>query len=321
MPANMPDPDTAARGDASTVDAALRQGTAALARSGIEGAGADARRLLAAVLNVAPVRLLREPERVLTPAQAAQLASYVARRARREPVSRILGRRDFYGRSFTVSPATLDPRPDSETLVETALALVREERWAPSAVRVLDVGTGTGCLLVTLLCELPAASGIGTDISPAALAVAGANAERLGVADRAGWLTADALESVPGSFHILISNPPYVCTGDIAHLDPEVRSFDPTIALDGGCDGLALYRRLARGIARVVPDGWAILEVGFDQADAVAAIVSDGVAGAGAGVADIRFAQDVAGKRRCVAVKTRTGTHAEKGLGSWRSPG
>jgi release factor glutamine methyltransferase len=308
-------------GTGLTVGAALRQWTAALASAGLEEAGADARRLVAAVIEAPAARLLSEPERVLTPAEVATLSGYVARRARREPVSRILGHRDFYGRSFVVSPATLDPRPDTETLVEAALEVIREERWDPAALRILDVGTGTGCLLLTLLCELPWARGTGTDISPAALAVARNNADLLGVARRASWLTADALESVPGSFHMLVSNPPYVRTGDIAHLDPEVRSFDPATALDGGADGLAIYRRMAPAIARVVPNGWAILEVGFDQADAVAEIVSAAVAKAGAEAADIRVRSDVAGKRRCVAVKTRMGRHAQKALGSRRSAG
>jgi release factor glutamine methyltransferase len=199
--------------------------------------------------------------------------------------------------------------------------VVREERRDRSALRILDVGTGTGCLLLTLLCELPGAAGTGTDISPAALAVARANADRLGVVQRASWLTADVLETVPGDFHVLVSNPPYVRRADIAHLDPEVCNFDPAIALDGGPDGLAFYRRMAPGIARAVPDGWALLEVGFDQADAVASIVSEGIAAADAEVAELRIGRDVAGKRRCVALKTRGRRHAQKPLGSCPLPG
>jgi release factor glutamine methyltransferase len=170
---------------------------------------------------------------------------------------------------------------------------------------------------VTLLCEISGAHGTGTDISPAALGVARANAERLQVADRASWLMADALETVTGPFHMLIGNPPYVRTGDIAHLEQEVCCFDPISALDGGADGLAFYRRLAARIAKVVPDGWVILEVGYDQADAVAAILCDGI-GNVAG-ADMRIYRDVAGKRRCVAVKTRpksgADAYAQKALG------
>jgi release factor glutamine methyltransferase len=304
----MPDLDACFRSGQRTVGSALREWTAHLTRSGIAGAAADVRRLVAGALAVDAARLVREPERALTDAELATLSSYVARRARREPVSRILGARDFYGRSFAISPATLDPRPDTETLIEAALAIVREEGWRRRDLRILDVGTGSGCLLLTLLCELDGASGLGTDISVPALAVARANADRLGMSHRASWLTADALETVSGSFHILVSNPPYVRTGEIAALEPEVCEFDPAAALDGGADGLAVYRSLAMGIARVVPNGWTVLEVGYDQADAVASIVSEGVGRSA--VADLRFYQDVSGKRRCVAMKSRAGAHA-----------
>jgi release factor glutamine methyltransferase len=302
-----------------SVGAALRQCTAALTRSGIDGAAGDVRRLISAVLDVSVTRVLSEPERILTAAELAALSGYVVRRAEREPVSRIVGQRDFYGRTFAISPATLDPRPESETLIEAALEVAREEGWEGEGLRILDVGTGSGCLLLTLLSELPDARGTGTDISAAALAAARANADRLGVSRRATWLTANGLETVPGPFHMLISNPPYVRTGEIVHLEPEVRNFDPIVALDGGVDGLAVYRALAAQLTRVVPDGWVVLEVGYDQADAVASIVV--AAGAsqsvGQAVADVRVYRDVAGKRRCVAMRTRAGTHAQKGLGSW----
>ena len=311
MPKRDPILDPTLAGAPLTVGAALRQWTAALAHSGIDGAGGDVRRLVAAVLELSAARVLSEPERVLTAAQAASLSGYVARRAAREPVSRILGRRDFYGRTFAISPATLDPRPESETLIEAALEAAREEGWEGEGLHILDVGTGSGCLLLTLLCELSGACGTGTDISRAALAVARDNADRLGVTRRASWLTADGLETVPGPFHMLISNPPYVRTGEIVHLEPEVCNFDPAVALHGGADGLAVYRALAPRLARVVPDGWIVLEVGYDQADAVASIVAASVGQAvGQAVADVRVYRDVAGRRRCVAMRTRAGTHA-----------
>jgi release factor glutamine methyltransferase len=288
-----------------TVASASRRWTAELARAGVEEAAADVRRLVAAGLSISSARVLAEPERQLTAAELATLSGYVARRARREPVSRILGWREFYGRPFAIAPATLDPRPDTETVVEAALEVIREEGWSQQqGLGILDVGTGSGCLLVTLLCELPAARGTGTDISPAALAVARANAERLQVAERATWLTADGLETVAGHFHMLVSNPPYVRTADIAHLEQEVSRFDPLSALDGGADGLQLYRRLAACIPKVVPDGWALLEVGYDQADAVIAILSGAIARES--VAEVRTYRDVAGKRRCVALRTRS---------------
>jgi release factor glutamine methyltransferase len=218
-------------------------------------------------------------------------------------VSRILGARDFYGRSFAISPATLDPRPDSETLIEAALDIAREEGWTSRPLGILDVGTGSGCLLLTLLCELPQATGTGSDISAAALEVARGNARRLGLSHRVDWLLADALEKITGPFHMLVTNPPYVRSADIQRLDPEVRLFDPAGALDGGADGLEVYRRLVPRIPSAIPDGWVVLEVGHDQADAVAAML----AGLGRSIdaAEIRIRRDVSGKRRCVAVRTR----------------
>src|SRR5437870_6345664 len=210
-----------------TLAAALRQATADLRRAGVENAGDDARRLLAAVLSLSAAQILARPERPLSPDEARTVSRCVARRAAREPVSRILGDRDFYGRSFAISPATLDPRADSETLIAATLELAASEGWLARPLRLLDVGTGSGCLLLTLLAELPDAAGVGTDTSIAALDVARANAQRLGVADRAQWLAADALEAIRGKFDILISNPPYIPTHEMAGLDPEVRCYDP----------------------------------------------------------------------------------------------
>ena len=236
-------------------------------------------------------------------AEMQVLRGYIERREQREPVSRILGERDFYGRAFALSPATLDPRPDSETIIAAALEIAREESWLSQPLQILDVGTGSGCLLLTLLCELPHATGLGTDISPSALETAAHNARRLGVEDRAAWLRADALESVSGPFHILVANPPYVRTPDIAGLDPEVRDFDPIDALDGGPDGLLMYCRLTSGISNVVAGGgWIVLEVGHDQADPVTALLK--AKNAGIDPESIRIRLDVAGKRRCVAAKT-----------------
>ena len=220
-----------------TLGAALRQATALLRSAGIEGAGDDARRLLAAALALSAAQLLARPERPLSAEESERFGRSIARRAAREPVSRILGEREFYGRSFAISPATLDPRPDSETLIAAALEFTAAEKWpaAPARpLRILDVGTGSGCLLLTLLAELPGALGVGIDTSTAALDIARANAQRLGVADRAHWLVGDALEAMRGPFDILISNPPYIPTGEIAGLDPEVRCYDPPLALDGG---------------------------------------------------------------------------------------
>jgi release factor glutamine methyltransferase len=283
---------------------AVRRATQELKRTGVEDASGDARRLVGAVLAITAAQLLSRPERALSAAEAEQLQALVDRRCAREPVSRILGMRDFYGRSFAISPATLDPRPDSETMIEAVLDLVGSEGRSSKPLRLIDIGTGSGCLLITLLCELPQATGVGTDISEAALDLARANALSLGVADRASWLVADALDGIAGRFDILVGNPPYVRSGDIAQLEPEVREFDPIAALDGGVDGLNLYRRIATGIPTVVPDGWVVLEVGHDQADAVGALLARDQATADG--TDLRFRRDVTGRRRCVAVRTQS---------------
>ncbi len=280
----------------------MREVALALRVAGVEDPGADARRLAAAALGLSAAELLSRPERPLSVEETERLRGYAERRSKREPVSRILGTRDFYGRSFTLSPATLDPRPDSETLIEAALDLVRAAGRTTAPLRLIDIGTGSGCLLLTLLCELPQAWGVGTDISENALSTARANACRLGVADRAAWLAADALDGIAGVFDLLIANPPYIRTGEIAGLEPEVRAFDPVAALDGGADGLSFYRRIASEIPAVVPDGWAVLEVGHDQADAVGALL---VSGPDAGRKQLRSYRDVTGRRRCVAVRTQ----------------
>ena len=228
----------------------------------------------------------------------------VERRSRGAPLAYAVGRANFRHLTLDVDERVLIPRPETEQLVDLVLEVCARD-GAPGVA--MDVGTGSGCLLATLLCELEGARGTGTDISQAALAVARGNASRLGVSQRSSWLIADGLETVPGTFHMLISNPPYVRTGEIAHLEPEVRNFDPAAALDGGADGLALYRAWAPWLRRLVPDGWIVLEVGYDQADAVASIIASGM---GQAVAEAHIYRDVAGTRRCVAMRARAGTHA-----------
>ncbi len=299
----MPDPVMLQAAEGCTVRSALARFTAELERTGVAEPGGDVRRLLSGVLGLSGAALLAAPERELDAAQLLALRAQVARRAAREPVSRILGTREFYGRPFALSPATLDPRPDSETLVSVALEMVAREGWDREPLDILDVGTGSGCLLVTLLCELPSARGTGTDISTAALAVARENAIRLGVADRAMFAPADMLENQTGAVQLMVANPPYVRTGDIAGLEPEVGRFDPRAALDGGADGLDIYRRMAPRIHAVVPDGWVVCEVGHDQADAVANLLAAEFRGNVTPLIDIHL--DLAGHRRCVAMRTR----------------
>ncbi len=296
-----------------TLGLVLRQATARLRHAGVENAGDDARRLLSAVLGLSSAQVLSRPERLLRPEEFERVGRCIARRVAREPVSRILGERDFYGRSFTISPATLDPRADSETLIAAALELATSEERLEQPLRILDVGTGSGCLLLTLLAEIPAATGVGTDTSVAALDVARTNARRLGVADRAHWIAADVLDAVHGKFDILISNPPYIRSEEVSSLEPEVRCYDPPSALDGGADGLRFFHRLLARAADVVGDGCVVLEVGHDQADAVATLLVS--TGSATSTEDVRVYRDVAGKRRCVAARTRKRADAQKPLG------
>jgi release factor glutamine methyltransferase len=285
----------------ASIASLLRQATEGLRRAGIEEAAGDTRRLLSAVTGFSAARLLARPEHAVAADQARKFGELVERRRRREPVARILGEAEFYGRLFKLSPATLQPRSDTELLISVTLELVQRENWHERPLRILDMGTGSGCLLLTLLAELPQANGLGTDISSAALDIAVANAHRLGLGHRAAWEETDALDAITGMFDILISNPPYVRSGDIGALAPEVREHDPLNALDGGRDGLAFYRRLASRIPSVVPTGWAVLEIGFEQADAVTSILA---------TMPGRFDsasvhRDIEDRPRCVAVRTR----------------
>lgn len=282
-----------------TAAASITQATQRLRAAGIESAARDSRLLVAAALGLDAARLLSLPEMPVSEAVQKRLQLFIERRLAREPVSRILGSRGFYGREFEISPATLDPRPDSETLVEAALDLIGAE-GRRNNFRIVDVGTGSGCLLVTLLAELPNAMGLGTDIDVQALQVAERNAVNHGVAPRAKWMQARSLHGIEGPFDLLVANPPYVPTGEIDGLEPEVREYDPRQALDGGVDGLAIYRELAEDLVRVVPEGWAIFEVGAGQAAAVrrmlAKISRD---------PDIRIFADLNGVDRCVAWRAR----------------
>ncbi|MGE0627454.1 MAG: peptide chain release factor N(5)-glutamine methyltransferase [Hyphomicrobiaceae bacterium] len=247
--------------------AALRRMRHAFAAAGVPTPEVDARRLLQLALETDAADLVLNPARALGDnARALTLAAN--RRIAREPVSRIAGWRGFHGIELEVSPDTLDPRPDTEALVELALEIAVGQGWRDRPVRIIDFGTGTGCVLLALLAELPLATGIGSDISPAALAVAQRNGERLGLAGRVGWIEADGLEPLQacGPFDLLVSNPPYIPSDDIPELEPEVRDFDPLFALDGGRDGLDWYRHLIANAAACVPQGWMAVEVGTGQA-------------------------------------------------------
>jgi release factor glutamine methyltransferase len=209
--------------------------------------------------------------------EAQRLADAVRRRLAHEPLSRIKGERGFYGRIFTVSPAVLDPRPETETLIDLVLQWVDESGGRQRPLSIIDVGTGSGCILITLLAEMSNATGLATDLSPGALAIARANATRHGVVARARFTEARSLNGIDGPFDVLASNPPYIPTTDIPDLDPGVREYDPRLALDGGPDGLSVYRDIAARAGAVVPSGLIALEVGAGQAADVAQILTKSV--------------------------------------------
>jgi len=287
--------------DAERMSDAVRRVARALAEAGVDTPSLDARLLVAKATGCSSAKLIAEPDRRLKQAERQSLEKLARRRCAREPVSRILGRREFYGREFEISPAVLDPRPDSETLIETALGLVDEEGWRARPIRILDVGTGSGCLLVSLLAELPVATGIGTDVSAAALDVAAKNAARHGVASRARLEIRRSIEGLEEPFELLVCNPPYIPTQEIAALAPEVRDCDPSGALDGGVDGLDIYREVIPEISHVVSSGWVLFEVGAGQSSVVAELLSS-VPGRQPST-KIRFRRDLGGHVRCVAAK------------------
>ena len=286
-----------------TLAEAARAAQQALNAAGVEDAGRDARLLTAAAVGVSTADIIGRPEQILSAEAQARLRRMIERRSAREPVSRILGEREFYGRPFALSEATLDPRPDSETLIGAALELATQEGWGEAPIRILDIGTGTGCLLLTLLAELPNATGLGTDISGEALATARRNAQALGLADRAAFARHDMLDGVAGPFDLVVSNPPYIASGDIPVLAPEVHQFDPHAALDGGPDGLAFYRRISQGLDKVL-GGWVVLEVGMGQADAVALLLQQ--AFVKTLHAELRRYDDLGGHTRCVALRLQS---------------
>lgn len=275
----------------TTRDHAMRMLGWRLKQAGLPSPELDARLLVRAVTGASDIDMIREPGTPITAAEEERLASFERRRLAREPVSRILGMREFWGLAFAVTGATLDPRPDSETLIEAALGLLD----GAATPRLLDLGTGTGCLLLTLLHERPQASGIGVDLSPEALEVAAANAARLGLGGRAVFRLGNWTEGLDARFDLVISNPPYIASGEIAGLEEEVRGHDPRLALDGGADGLDAYRALARSLPDVLTQaGHAVVELGHGQAAAVTALFE------AAGLAVFRTVPDLAGIERAL---------------------
>jgi release factor glutamine methyltransferase len=276
--------------------AAPRQRVADLAArleaAGIEAARSEAWLLLAAATGRSRAELIAGAARALSPAEEQRLEALAARRLTREPMAYILGSREFWSLPFEVSPAVLVPRPESETVVEAALAQIAD-RTAP--LRILDLGTGSGCLLLALLSELPRASGLGTDCSAAALAMAKSNARRLGLAERAEFREGDWGRGLAGPFEIIVCNPPYLARTDAENLAPEVRAFEPEAALFAGPDGLLAYHTLAPDCARLlVKDGMVFLEIGQGQGAAVERIMRRH------GLGLVASRPDLAGIERCL---------------------
>ena len=261
---------------ARTIAAARRAATALLTAHGIETPDLDARILLGEVLHLDLTGLITAAERPVSPDEAAALSHLLHRRAAGEPVARLLGRTEFWGLKFQLSDETLIPRPDTETVVETALDLLRSNKRLDQPLQIADLGTGTGAILLALLSELPHASGIGTDISEPALTTAWQNAIDLRLDDRAAFVRCHYATGLSGPFDLIVSNPPYIRTADIADLAIEVRDHDPRRALDGGPDGLGAYRDIVPCAQEILaPRGWLVLEFGAGQSDDVSRIMTD----------------------------------------------
>lgn len=269
----------------------LREAARSLAQAGIADPMREGRALLTHALSI-PVEQVTlimpdcPPER-----EIERFLGLVARRAAREPMAHILGKRAFFGREFIVTADVLDPRPETEHLVERALD-------APFR-RVLDLGCGSGCILLSLLDERKFATGLGVDISPAALEVSARNARKLGLGQRADFRQSDWFETVDGMFDLIVSNPPYIALDEMADLDDEVRRYEPPLALTDGGDGLGAYRRIAAGVAdHLAPGGRLVVEIGPTQAAAVIALFAQ------AGLVDIRRVADLDGRDRVICARS-----------------
>jgi len=280
------------------VGAARRQLAQALRARGLDTPDLDARLLVGHALGLGHSALAAQSDRLLTGAEAAAVAALAMRRLAYEPVARILGRKEFWGLPLRLNADTLVPRPETETVVEAALAaLAVTERASP---RIADLATGSGALLLALLSELPTACGIGTDISVSALACARDNAVANELASRASFVACDYAAALVGPFDLVVANPPYIARDEIAALAPDVRDFDPVRALDGGPDGLAGYRAIAADAPRLIGrDGIMVVELGHGQCEAVSRLF------AAAGLAPAAPRHDLSGIARALIVQPR----------------
>ncbi|CAN7603139.1 peptide chain release factor N(5)-glutamine methyltransferase [Bradyrhizobium sp. LjRoot220] len=282
-----------------SVETARRALTARFKSSAIDSSELDARLLVGAVLGLDLTGLITAAQRRLTADEATRLEDFAQRRLQGEPTARILGHKEFWGLPLKLSAATLVPRPDTETVVELALELLAAGGALGRTLRIADLGTGSGAILLALLSELPNAHGFGTDISSAALQTATANAAAAGLSDRATFVACDYASGLTGSFDLIVSNPPYIRSADIAGLAVDVREYDPPAALDGGIDGLDAYRALIPQAARLMAPGAAlVVEAGEGQSEQIRALMTAaGLTPAGAPKADL------AGIQRAVAAR------------------
>jgi release factor glutamine methyltransferase len=290
---------TGGRADDRVPIAAVRRTVARRFReAGLDTPDLDARLIVAHALGLDHAGLVRDSERLLGPRSLAGIEELATRRLAGEPVARIVGVKEFWGLSFAVTPAVLVPRPETETVVETALSRLDAAGKRERLLRIADLGTGSGAILLALLHELPLAIGIGTDRSFAAIETARENARRLGFDERAAFVACDFGAALGSSLDLVVSNPPYIASAEIATLDREVRDFDPVVALDGGTDGLAAYRTIVADAGRLLtPGAFLVMEVGAGQADAVSVLA--GAAGLGA----ITATPDLAGIPRVVSAR------------------
>jgi release factor glutamine methyltransferase len=280
-----------------TVDAARRMLTARFKSAPIDSAELEARILVGAVLGLDLTGIIAAANRPLTSEQATRLENFARRRLTGEPVARILGSKEFWGLPLKLSAATLVPRPDTETLVELALEMRRAAPRADHRWRIADIGTGSGAILLALLSELPDAYGVGTDISEDALQTAHGNAVDLGLAGRAGFVACDYAAALSGPFDLIVSNPPYIRSAEIAGLATEVRDHDPRAALDGGADGLDAYRAVIPRAARLLAlEGALVVEAGQGQSGDI-----EGLMTATGLILPVPPKADLAGVRRAVA--------------------
>jgi release factor glutamine methyltransferase len=281
-----------------SIGAARRRLALEFRRGGLDAPELDARIIVGHALGLDHAALAAQSSRMLAADEAGAIAALSARRLKREPVARLLGRKEFWGLPLKVNAETLLPRPDTETVVEAALTAVDRDDRRARALRVADLGTGSGALLLALLSELPNAFGVGTDISFAALCCARDNAAALGLSTRASFVACDYGSALRGPIDLLVSNPPYVARADIAGLQAEVRDFDPRRALDGGPDGLDGYRAIASHAAPLLaPDGILVLELGHGQLGPVTSIFAP------AGLAPVAPRCDLAGIVRALVMR------------------